>query len=110
MPQHLADVDQRGAFAPQLAGERVPQTVRREVLDARSATRVPNDGSHPGRLDRSRRRVLAQKHAATVVAAAQPQVCDKCFADIAGQRQTGAFMTLPVDLDLSDPPVQVVEL
>ena len=84
MPQHLADVDERGALAQQLAGERVAQAVRRDVLDARSAARVPNDGSHPGRLDRSRRRVLAKKHAATGVAAAQPQVCYKCLADIAG--------------------------
>jgi len=41
---------------------------------------------------------------------AQLQVCDQCLADIAGQRQTRPLMTLPVDLDLSGPPVLVVEL
>ena len=53
--------------------------------------------------------MLADKHAATVVMAAQRQVCDERLADIVGQRQSGALMTLPVDLDLSDPPVQVLD-
>ena len=109
MAQHLADVDQRGALAQQLTGERVPQTVRRDVLDARSTARVANDRSHPGRPDRPRRRMLAQKHQLTLVMAAEHQVCNERLPDIVGERQSGALMTLPVDLDLSGSPMQILD-
>lgn len=60
MPQHLADVDQLGAAAKQLGGQRVPQPVRAHLRQPHPAA------GPPAQLDLDRSTVRRYAHAASV--------------------------------------------
>ena len=110
VPEHLADLGERGPRSNEFRRERVPQPVRADFGHAGSAAGTPHDCVYPATTEWPDRGEQAQEHLSMGrFRATATQVGSDRVADIAREREAIFPSALAANQHLTGSPVKVVE-
>jgi hypothetical protein len=111
MPQHLTDLRQWGTRAQHRGGRGVPQSVRVDLTQAGALAGIEDDHRHPARRQGPMRCLDPNEYIASFSSAgsATAQIVEYRLADVAGDREPFATVSLAPQYHLSDTPINIIQ-